>query len=196
MKQTLPISIARHTAVKLTAALAALLISTFALAADTLESKQIEQWIEAMPEMQAWGKKNEAALMEHQNRENLLPESTEEMVKPIKDAGLYDEAEALVKKYGFDSPEQFSDISLQLISAMASIKMAGEDSVSLAELQKEMESSKAQLEASPLPAAQKQAMLNQMQQAQKMYERMQNVPEADKAAVKPYMEQIEAVSGS
>ena len=171
-----------------------LVASSLVQAKDNLDDADIKRWISAMPDMQAWGAENRAKLEKHQDRSNLMPNSAEAMVKPIKDAGLYDEAEKLVSKHGFKSPEDFSETSLQILSAYASLKMKEEAGQDVDVMYKQMQDAKAQLENSPISDEQKQMMAQQFAMAEQAYDAIKKVPEADRKAIQPFMAEIDAAT--
>ncbi|GAA3954022.1 hypothetical protein [Allohahella marinimesophila] len=171
-----------------------LAVSSLVHAKDKLEESEIKRWISAMPAMQAWGAENRAKLEQHQDKANVMPNSAEAMVKPIKDAGLYDEAEKLVSKHGFDSPEDFSETSLQILSAYASVKMKEEMGQDVDAMYKQMQEAKKELENSPMSDQQKQMMSQQFAMAEQAYDAIKSVPEADRKAIQPFMAEIDAAT--
>ncbi|MAM88095.1 hypothetical protein [Allohahella sp. A8] len=174
--------------------LLSLAASGIAQAKDKLEEAEIKRWISAMPAMQAWGAENRAKLEQHQDPSNVMPNSPEAMVKPIKEAGLYDEAEKLVSKHGFDSPEDFSETSLQILSAYASVKMKEEMGQDVDAMYQQMQDAKKELENSGMSDQQKQMMAQQFAMAEQAYDAIKAVPEADRKAIQPFMAEIDAAT--
>jgi len=162
-----------------------LLIASFANAGQALTGKQVQQWLNSIDAIQQWAEKQEGL-------DDKMPENTNEMfsaeamVAQLKAAGLYNDAKNIIQDNGFDSPEQWADIQMKIIKAMISLEMDKEN-VNAKEIQAQLD----QIKNNPsIPAEQKEMMINMMQSSMSMMEQMSNAPEADKAALKPFLPQI------
>lgn len=170
-----------------------LLASGLLRAEVALTSKLIEQWIAASPELQAFGEKHEAEIEAHEPpQEQMMQDfasnfTVERMLQPLKASGLYDEAEDLVEKYGFDGLEEWAGTTAQIAKAYFALESGAE----MKAMEPQM---KAQMEAmmnDPNMTPEMKAMMQQgMAASQGMMKMMDDVPESDKTAVKPYLPQI------
>lgn len=164
-------------------------IAGISFAAEPLNKDIIERWIQSQDEMVRWGK-------EHEKQIDFagaggFPTNTDEMLAPVKDAGLYDELSDLTGKYGFSRPEDWADASVRIIGAMGAIEMG--DSMQELDIQKQLKEID---NSAGLSAGQKQQMKQMMEQSLQAVKQMSSASEADIAAVKPYLEQIEAATGA
>jgi len=166
-----------------------LIVANLSLAAQPLTSDVIERWLKSQDEMMAWGNKHQDRI--DYNSGSGFPANAEEMLAPVRAAGLYDEVAKLTKKYGFAKPEEWADASVRIIGAMGALEVG--DSMQGIDVQQQLN----QIQNSPgLSEAQKQQMMQMMRQSMQAMKQMSTASEADKAAVKPYLSQIEAVTGA
>ena len=164
---------------------AALLILTVSLASaeQPLTGKQIQQWLNSIDEIQKWAEGQEA-LGDIPDGPN-DPFTVEAMINQLKAANLYDEAEDVVEKSGFDSPEEWAEIQMRIVKAMISLEIEKEN------MNVDIQAQLDQIKNDPsIPPEQKEMMLNMMQSSMSMMQSMSNASPADKAAIKPYLPQI------
>jgi len=164
-------------------------ITGISFAAEPLNKDIIERWIKSQDEMMSWGK-------EHEEQIDFagtggFPTNADEILAPVKDAGLYDELSDLTGKYGFSKPEQWADASVRIISAVGAIQMG--ESVNELDIQKQLKEIE---NSSGLSAGQKQQMKQMMEQSLSAVKQMSSASEADISAVKPYLDQIEAATSA
>ena len=104
-----------------------------------LSPQLIKQWMTSQKALEEWGNQNEDKI---QNTETKQPSSpfdldADSMITPLKDAGLYNEANKLVKNYGFTNIEQWANITLRITMAAAAIEISNQPELSdLSELTK------------------------------------------------------------
>ena len=162
-----------------------LIFSSFAQAEQPLTKQTIEQWLNSIDQIQSWAESNEALLEDSAE----IPDdvfSAEIMINQLKAANLYDEAEDIIQENGFDSPEQWADIQMRIMKAMISLEIEKE------KLSGEIQAQLEQIRNNPhISDEQKQMTLNMMESSMKMMESMSNASPADKAAIKPYLQQIQ-----
>lgn len=161
-----------------------LLIASTAQAEQPLTNQQIEQWLSSIDSIQKWAESNEALQDESAQGPN-DSFSADMLINQLKAANLYDEAEDIIQENGFDSPEQWADIQMRIIKSMISLEIEKENVD--ADVQAQLD----QIKNNPsIPDEQKEMMMNMMQSSMKMMESMSNASPADKAAIKPYIQQI------
>lgn len=160
---------------------------------ELLTKKQVEQWLQAMPAVQSFADQNETAIDRFDTSDDLDHLFDEQvMVKPLKDAGLYDEFEDLVEDFGFDDPEEWAGISGRIFKALVAAQMAEQGS-SVAAMQAQMD----QMMQNPsLPPEAKAMMEQHMAQAKAMIKAAGESPQADQETIKPYLPQIQALMES
>ena len=165
-----------------------LLVASFANAEQALTSQQIQQWLKSADSIQQWADKHEDLLEEDENEEVNIDESfsAEFLIAQVKEAGLYDEAKNIVQDNGYDSLEEWTNIQIKIMKTMMALEMEKEKG--------KTDEMMAQLEAfknnPSIPAEQKEMMTNMMQSGLQMMEKLSNVPDADKAALKPFLSQV------
>ena len=152
-------------------------------AAEPLTNDIIERWISSQKELSAWGDEHNEQLNFDDNEG--FPSSAAEMLAPVKTAGLYSELKGIVSKYGFDNPDKWADASVRIIGAMGAIEIG--DSMQGVDIQAQISEIQ---NAEGMSPAQKQQMIQMMQQSMGMMEQMASASDADIAAVKPYMNKI------
>lgn len=170
----------------LTLALATL-TSFQAMAAD-LTSKDITQWLEAMPTLQPWLEKNENKLSSHISDPEDPEVIFDESISALKKSGLYDELNAKVKKLGFDNAEQWSDISQRVTFSWLALEIDAK--------KPQLDAAKAQYDAmmsSPdIPDAQKQMMKDMMNAGLAMTNLAEKASADDKKVVQQHKGELSA----
>lgn len=152
-------------------------------AAEPLTNDIIERWISSQQELSTWGDKHSKQLKFDESEG--FPSSAAEMLAPVKSAGLYSELKGIVSKYGFANPEQWADASVRIIGAMGAIEIG--DSMEGVDIQAQISEIQ---NADGMSPAQKQQMIQMMQQSMGMVQQMASASDADIAAVTPYMDKI------
>lgn len=163
------------------------LFAQFSLAADLTEA-DVKHWTDAMPGLQAW-------LTQHEDQmPDTMPDGTqgiEEMisqgVQDLKSAGLYDEYNSKVKAAGYSSVEDWASATQRVSMAYLALELESQP-VSLAQLEAQLK----QIQESDLPAEQKDMMTQMMSSSIIMMKAVGKVSDADKNAVRPYKDQLQA----
>ncbi len=164
-----------------------LLVASFANAEQALTSKQIQQWLSSVDAIIQWSEKQEA-LKEDEDDDTETEFSVESMIKELKTAGLYDEAEKIIQDNGYDSPEQWVNIHIKIIRAAFALQMESKkDQINAQKMMAQLEEFK---NNPSIPAEQKEVMINMMQSSFDNMQEMSKAPEADKEAIKPFLAQV------
>lgn len=108
-------------------------------------------------------------------------------IPEMYESGGFDEMLVTVKRHGFSSVEQWAGIGDKAIRAYAATKI-GEQ---VPEMNKQMKEMKAKLAKSGMPAEQQEAMMEMMGAGSTIMESFNDVPSADKKAIKPFISQLE-----
>jgi hypothetical protein len=125
------------------------------------------------------------AMVPEEERAGLDPCAPPEKVKASE---AYGEMEAVVRKHGFASGEQWCRTAQRVTAAYAAVKLDAEEP----QWREKMGEVRQQIESAPnLSAEQKTELLSQLAETTAMIG-AQNAPEADKAAVKANLAEIEA----
>ncbi len=162
------------------------LVSSPAVAAD-LTDKQINQWINAWPEIQAWGDKHEKEFeAEALKNKKEVGDSMGEWftnVAPMLKANGYKEYNAMLTKNGFESVEQWADISNRVFSATMNAMMEQQNPGMKAQMKASME----QLKNANLPPEQQKMMMQMMEQSQAAFKAMDSASSADTTIVSKHL---------
>ena len=164
--------------------------SFFALTAQAeLSEKQVERWVASLEPVQEWIEKNQDKV----NKQNLMKPGKDGMLgmfdnalNELKNAGLLEDFNGLVKEQGYASSEAWADDSGEITLAYLASSMEGKIP-SRASIEKQL----AQVDGSPLPAASKEMMRNMLQGTLSMIKDVEAVPAGDKKLIQPYVQQIE-----
>lgn len=163
-----------------------LLAASLAQAEQPLTPKVIEQWLTSTDSIQQWFDSHEALQDDSPEEDDEGAFTLEYMIGELKAAGVYSEAENVVQKAGYDSLEQWGDIQLRIVKAVMSIEI--EKGYASGEIQSHLD----QIKNNPHISEEQKAMaLNMIQSSIDMAKSMANASPADKAAVKPYIQQIQ-----
>lgn len=101
----------------------------------------------------------------------------------------YGDLLAMIRQHGFDSAEQWAQVGDRVMRAYAALTIAEEVPNMNAQLAQAMQ----ELEDSDLSEEQKQMMRGMLQSSTVVVGAVNNVPDADKAAVRPHIGAIEAL---
>jgi hypothetical protein len=153
--------------------------------AANLNDAIIKKWMGSVIPIQTWAKKHQEQF--RKANKNKKPDmSTKGMISSLRDAGLYKEAAKEMKKYGFKSPEEWAQTQHQVIQAMMALQIDAHPKSAF-----DPDAQLAKIKNNPnIPEEQKTRMVQLIQSTAKMMKDAKNVPAADKAAVKPHMEEI------
>ena len=160
-----------------------LLLSGWAHADVALTEELVDRWISSQQAITAWGEQHADRLddLAHEG----IPNSVAEFVQPLRSSGLYDEAEDILEKYGFDSPEDWAGVTLRIMHAMGAVQMQGQA------MDYDMQAQLEQMQNDPnIPAEQKEMMLKMMKEGMQMMEKAKNAPQADVDAIRPQLDKI------
>ncbi len=160
-----------------------LFMSGWVQAQDALTEELVDRWISSQKAMSDWGDQHADKMDELQH--DGIPNSVAEFLQPLRTTDLYDEAENILEGYGFDSPEDWAEVSLRIMHAMGAVQMEGQ--AMNYDIQAQIE----QMQNDPnIPAEQKEMMLKMMQQGMQMMEMAKNAPKADVDAIRPQLDKI------
>ncbi|MCM2678425.1 hypothetical protein [Echinimonas agarilytica] len=161
-----------------------LLFSTIASHAADLTDQTVANWLKSYDAVQLWTN-------EHQSELDALQASVAPGIgntnEVMQNSPVYADMVKLLRGYGFETPERWSQTGEQIMFAYAALVQTSvrED------FTKEIED----IRNDPnMTTEQKEAMLNLLQHTQSMANRFSNVSEADQAAVAKYQDQITALA--
>lgn len=153
-----------------------------------LTAEQIRMTIAAMRDLRPVMEKRQEEL------EAMVPEEERAGMDPcappekVRSSPAYAEIEAVVRKQGFASAEQWCRTAQRVTAAYAAVKVDAEEP----QWREKMGEVRQQIESAPnLSAEQKNELLNQLAQTTAIIG-AQKAPEADKAAVRANLPEIEA----
>ncbi|MBV1920798.1 MAG: hypothetical protein KUG73_08955 [Pseudomonadales bacterium] len=169
------------------------LINPSAFAAD-LTDKQITQWINAWPEIQTWGDKYEKefeaqALKNEGEAGDSMGEWFTNVAPMLKANGHYKEYNAMLTKKGFESVEQWADISNRIFSATMSAMMEQQNPGMKAQMKASME----QLKNANLPPEQQKMMMQMMEQSQAAFKAMDSASSADTSVISKHLPELRKI---
>ena len=175
--------------VLLTFGMVLLLFNNVGFTQEALNKKLIENWIGAQEELSVWSKKYEDKIEKYEN--NAMPNTPNDLLAPLKQAGLYKEFRSKIKKYGFDNPESWASYTLRIFNAVTASQMQGAmQNINIKEQIAQIEKSEYMNEE------QKQQMISSLKTSLASLEQMRQAPAADIAAIKPYIGRIMSVLDS
>ena len=178
------------------AVVASLLIAGPALAQTSgpLTSDLIEGFIVSVRDLQEVGKKYDGEGLMNPNMS--LDEGMERAAAPFSAAiaqiqghEAYGEMRAVIERHGFSDVQQWALTGDRVMKAFVANKMGAE----MPQMDAQMKQALEQIENSNMSAAQKETMLQMMQSSVQMMGAYADVPEADKAAVAPFMSTLESL---
>lgn len=182
-----------------------------------LAAEDIQHFLDSMPDFERLGEKyadrekNERKAREEMAAERQryasmapgqalagpTPEQIERMKAPfsaslgeMRKSEGYDELVATVKRHGFDSVEQWAAVGDRSMRAYLAAKMETE----MPKMDAQMEKLRGQLAQSGMSMDQQKAMMKMMDASSQTLSAFQDVPEADKSAIAPFVEQFDALS--
>lgn len=172
-----------------------LFFSPLIFAGDELTAKTVRNFIDSLKDLEQLGKKyeNDPAFEVESNQS--VDQAMQQMQAPfstmnsaMRGSKAYDEYVKLLKRNGFDSPEQWSRNGNRIYRAMAVVQMEKEIP---ADMDQQMARAQEQMRNSGMSAEQQQMMMNMMSASQQMMQQFRDVPQADRDVVKPYIAEFE-----
>lgn len=162
------------------------LLAPLAVAAD-LTTNDVEKWIKESPALQQWVQQNDDQLENVDIGEETFEADKliERSIKKLKDAKLYDQLNARVRKAGYKSVEDWVDVSQRISVSYLGVMLETQTNT-----RKEIENQLAQLRSMQMPAEQKAMMENMLQSSLNMLTSVEKATAADKNAVRPYMQKL------
>lgn len=155
-----------------------------------LTDDQVGAFIASFPVLRAMGErygKELAAIADPNNPNPANPYGA--MMAQIKGSRGYEEFVAAVEKHGFDDMEEWSAVASRVMMAYMAITMESQS----AEMKAQLDQTRKQLEAdTTMPPEQKKMLLQQLEASAGMMTGL-NVSEADKAAIRPRLGELERV---
>lgn len=155
-----------------------------------LTAGDIEKWLKAMPVLTAWLDQHEDKLDadDVMNEAQTMDQVFDKGVQQLRATGLYDDFNRQAKKQGYDSVEQWANVSREISMAYMAIEMEGGD-VSLSQIEAQL----TQLQqAEGIPDDQKAMMEEMMKASLLMLKATQNVSDGNKKVVRQYADKITA----
>ena len=166
--------------------LATTALMSFQVMAADLKSKDVSQWLSAMPTLKSWLTEHEDEISANISDRNDPEVVFKESIAALKKAKLYDELNQKVQKLGYSNVEEWSKVTEQVTFAWMAIEMDANKA--------EVDAAKAQykaMETNPdIPPAQKAMMQEMMAPAIAMIALADRASTADKAAVKPHQQKL------
>lgn len=155
-----------------------------------LQAKDVEQWLKTSPQLQAWLEQQESKLAQAEELDETLDDQAamQQAIAQLKKVGVYDELNKKVNAAGYQDVAQWLVVSQQITMAYLAEVLAEDMSAS-----QELEQQRQALEAADMPAEQKEMLKAMLDSSLAMMNEINNIPQADRAAIKPYMLQLKAL---
>jgi hypothetical protein len=162
-----------------------------AINAETLNSKTIEQWIEAYPSAAAWLANNQDLDEEMEDLDPTSEGYAEETVRLIKASGKYKEFAKVLKPYGYKAVEPFMATTMQIVGAYIAkqTKMVSQEM----DTQGIGEAVSALGDLFGASEEQKSSFMDSMNETKAALEEGYEASKEDIAALEPYWDQIDAL---
>lgn len=160
----------------------------FAQKEPALTDRQIESFIASFPAVLEFGKRHhlDDVEMVGDSKGGIAAQYRERM-QYLRDKGIYDEFGSIVRPHGFSSPEAWTAVAQRVLKAYVANSIGAQK----VEMDAQMQAALRQLQSDPnIPAAQKEAILKQMQGSAAMMKELYATSPADKAAMLPHMTQL------
>jgi len=156
-----------------------------------LTAADVERWVKTMPDVQSWLDSHNDAMPAAPANPGDLQSVFAQGVSNLRKAGVYQAFDRELGRYGYQSVEQWSDVSARISMAYLAIEMDREP-ITLSQLKAQL----AQVQAAEgLPPEQVQAMTNMLKSTIAMMQQVRSAPASDKQVLKPYVKQVEQVLG-
>ncbi len=179
---------------KIIVALCLLLVSLPALSKQPLTTERVGKWLDAMQAMDEWSSSHPEMVEKLRKqamstKEKSAVPSFKRSADAARAAGVADQVEAVISPFGFSSLDVWGAYGDRVMNAFMALSMQKQHTGKMDEMMRK------QLEAlekdNSIPAAQKQAMRQQIKQMQAMMARFASVPKADVEAVRPLQSRFE-----
>lgn len=163
--------------------------SSFAFAEQLeLNPKLIKNWMNSQRSLEDWGKLNEQALSADHTEDtpkDSLDMSVASILSPLKEKGLYEDANKVIQKHGFSNIEEWATLTLRITTAAAALEFeASPEMMDTSALE-------ALTKSSQISEEQKKMLIHAIEQNRAMVKQvLSSTNEADKKAIQPYMTQI------
>ncbi|SFR51497.1 hypothetical protein SAMN05216203_1048 [Marinobacter daqiaonensis] len=174
-------------------AVIAILVMAGTAQAESLTDSKIRSFIDSLESAQALGDEY-PELEQDMADDNDMPDLTRlfssSLAKLDRNPQIRGKLKNIVVDHGFDSLESWGRTGDRIYAALVALEMGGQAAKSA----REMEQALAEVENNPnISDAQKAEMRQRMSAAMSGMEAAQNVPEADKQAVRPFVDELEAL---
>jgi len=164
-----------------------------AQSSDPLTPEMVKQFIDSMPDLQTVAQKygdlpssvDPNLTMEEKMAHAAAPFSA--ALGTMRTHAAYEEMADVVEGHGFSGMEQWAEIGDRVIRAYGATQMDAK----APEMDAQMKQALEEIENANMSESQKQMMREMLQSSQQMMGVWADVPPADKAAVQPFMSEIE-----
>ena len=160
-----------------------LLLAKFAWAQNPapLTTDVVERFITSMQDMQEINKKYQDI--------GILSQDLSNTAEILQNHEAYNEVATVINNHGFTDVNLWAAVANQVMKAFAANKMGDE----MPEMDEGMQKAVEEIQKSQMSDTQKQQMIEMLQSSQQIIDAYSDVPEADKAAVLPFMSSIGAL---
>lgn len=162
---------------------------TFSVGAAQLTEQRVQHWIDTHPHIQGWLDQHEEHFSDE--AENDLSFNMEQIfadgIQELRDAGLYEDFKHQVQKAGFDQVDHWINTTQQITLAYMALALENNPhSRQMIEMQLE------EIRTSPhIPEDQREMYEAMMESSLAMMNKAEQVPSADKRAVRPHLRQLD-----
>ena len=107
-----------------------IVLSSFVLPAyaeNELTPERVEQWILSQNALEQWGQQHHETIAAYEDQPESMQDlgqiSASTILQPLKSSGLYDSAEAVIRKYGFASLTEWAETTIVITRTAAVIEL-------------------------------------------------------------------------
>lgn len=175
-----------------TVLMAALLMMATSVWADELSNQEIEQFIASMEKLQTMDEEFQAFEADDEDKSQ-MPDTdhlVSEGLARLRGNKLYDKVDSIVRDYGFDNAEAWSQTGDRVLDAYIALQMKGKSGSAQSQMDKALREMD---ENSQMTPAQKEQMRAMMAQSMASMKSFAEAPPEDMAAVKPYQDRLDQV---
>lgn len=172
-----------------------LFVSFPVLAGDALSSNTVRSFINSLKDLEQLGKKYENDPAFEVGSKQSIDQTMQRMQSPfstmnhaMSGSKAYDDYVSLIKRNGFNSPDQWSQTGNRIYRAMAAVKMEKEMP---GDIDQQIVQAQQQMKSSGMSAEQQKMMMEMMAASRQMMQQFREVPQADRDVVKPYIVEFE-----
>jgi len=165
------------------------------LADDALTSNTVRSFISSLRDLEQLGKKYENDPAFATESSLSMDQAIQRMQSPFSTVShamhgskAYDEYISLLKRNGFNSPEQWSQTGNRIYRAMAAVQIEKEMP---SDMDQQIAQAQQQMKSNGMSAEQQKMMLDMMSASQQMMQQFRDVPQADRDVVKPFIAEFE-----